>query len=652
MTSHPLLYRALVGVLLALLLVGVAPAMVYAQDPLSVRIREATLQESGEVELVVSVTGPAVSDDVLGADAFTVTEQGEGVSGLAVDPLIETQAEPVSVALLLDVSGSTQGEPLDNAKQAAGTFVEGLAGEGVQVGLIAFGGSVVLDTGFSTDASTLNSAIAGLEASGETALYDAIVHASEALSQSEGQHNVVVFSDGGDTVSQASLQEAIAAAQSVEAPVTSVALQTPELDPQALDDLAAETGGRTVPVGDAAQLGSAFGQVARDIASQYVLTYTGSASDPDELDIAVAVAVEDASVTDTVTVINPRAAPPLPVELEEFVPQPVIGVFAGQRGLYVGIGTAFLATLLLLSVMLWRTGRGRAAKVLQKGVHFYSPGEDRKPEDLSLSLGDMSRRAANLLEGLPKPAGFEERTQERLDRAAWPMRASEFLLLVVGAAIGGAVLGYALSGNILLALLLSVVGGGVPNVVLSRRIETRQSDFGEQLPDTLQLLAGSLQAGYAMLQAIDTVAKEAPEPTSSEFRRVVTEARLGMPLEDALDGMAERVGSEDFQWVVMAINIQRQVGGNLAELLHTVAETLRERFQVRRHIKTLSAEGRLSAAVLIALPFLMAAYLLVVNPDYLAPLITSTVGLAMIVFGLVFMAIGVVWIRKIIDIEV
>lgn len=154
------------------------------------------------------------------------------------------------------------------------------------------------------------------------------------------------------------------------------------------------------------------------------------------------------------------------------------------------------------------------------------------------------------------------------------------------------------------------------------------------------------------MQAVDTVVKEAPEPTASEFSRVLTESRLGLPLEDSLEAMADRVGSEDFQWVVVAINIQRRVGGNLAELLDTVADTLRERAMVRRQIKTLSAEGRLSAIILVAMPFVIALYLFTVNRGYLSLLFERTVGQIMMIGAAVLMGIGIAWMRKLIDIDV
>jgi tight adherence protein B len=174
----------------------------------------------------------------------------------------------------------------------------------------------------------------------------------------------------------------------------------------------------------------------------------------------------------------------------------------------------------------------------------------------------------------------------------------------------------------------------------------------EQLPDTLQLLAGTLRSGYAILQAIDTIVKETEAPMSTEFQRVLTEARLGLPLGDSLEAMAERVDSDDFRWVVVAMNIQRQTGGNLAELLETVSETLRGRAQTRRQIQVLSAEGKLSAIILVALPFLLLFYMLLTNPVYLAPLVTTFAGAVMSVGAVVLIVIGVFWMSRMIKIDV
>jgi tight adherence protein B len=172
------------------------------------------------------------------------------------------------------------------------------------------------------------------------------------------------------------------------------------------------------------------------------------------------------------------------------------------------------------------------------------------------------------------------------------------------------------------------------------------------MPDTLQLVAGSLSAGYSLPQAIDAVVREGAQPIAGEFSRAIIESRLGVPVEDALENIALRMDNEDFRWVVMAIRIQREVGGNLAEVLSTVAQTMRERERVRRQVRVLSAEGRLSAWVLGGLPPLFLGYLLLVRPNYVKPLFTDKIGIAMLsVVGIVFIG-GVFWLRKVVQVEV
>ena len=176
--------------------------------------------------------------------------------------------------------------------------------------------------------------------------------------------------------------------------------------------------------------------------------------------------------------------------------------------------------------------------------------------------------------------------------------------------------------------------------------------FERQLPDTLTLLSTSLRAGYSLLQAVEAVAAEAPQPTAREFGRAIAEARLGRPVVDTMGAIAERMRSEDFTWAVMAIEIQREVGGNLAEVLQTVADTMRQRNRLKGEIRALTAEGRLSAIVLALLPIVLFAFLFSTNRGYLEPLFTETAGLIAIAVGLALMGAGVYWLKKIVDIEV
>jgi tight adherence protein B len=165
-------------------------------------------------------------------------------------------------------------------------------------------------------------------------------------------------------------------------------------------------------------------------------------------------------------------------------------------------------------------------------------------------------------------------------------------------------------------------------------------------------MAGGLSAGLSLSQAIDTVVREGQEPMAGELRRALAEHRLGVGIEDALDGIAERMGSEDFRWVVMAVRIQREVGGNLSEILTTVADTLREREYLRRQVRTLSAEGRLSAWILGLLPVVMFCYLLVGNPTFVRPLYTQALGLAFLGGAMFLLALGVFVMSRFVKVEV
>jgi tight adherence protein B len=270
----------------------------------------------------------------------------------------------------------------------------------------------------------------------------------------------------------------------------------------------------------------------------------------------------------------------------------------------------------------------------------------------SMTARSVGEGAAALISRVPRPKGYDERQQARIDRAGWNLRATEFTSLRVAAVVAGVVVGWGLLVSIPVAVIAAVTAWILPNLILTQRIAAREAKFLSQLPDTLQLMAGALRAGYGILQAIDTVVQETSDPMSTEFQRVLTEARLGLPLEDSLQAMAERIDSDDFRWVAVAINIQRRVGGNLADLLETVSNTLREREMVRRQIQVLSAEGRLSAVILTLLPLFLGLYMFVVSRDYIGVMFERTIGWIMLGGAAALMVVGVFWMRKLVDIDV
>lgn len=246
----------------------------------------------------------------------------------------------------------------------------------------------------------------------------------------------------------------------------------------------------------------------------------------------------------------------------------------------------------------------------------------------------------------------ESRVSRKLDAAASQLKPGEWVAIHAGIIVASAALAALLStGNLLAVLTACALAAVLPWVYLGRRAQARRDAFHSHLADTLQLIAGGLQAGLSLQQSLDTVVKEAPDVVAAEFRRVLVETRLAVPLEDALDDVATRMRSQDFTWVVMAIRIQREVGGNLAELLTTVAATLREREYLRRHVSALSAEGRLSGVILAALPPVFVLYLLLAQPDYVTPMFSDPRGWVLIGAASLMLGLGAFWMSRLVKVE-
>ena len=261
------------------------------------------------------------------------------------------------------------------------------------------------------------------------------------------------------------------------------------------------------------------------------------------------------------------------------------------------------------------------------------------------ALAGASAAAGAAVERVLARRGLAARGTAALERAGVATALPDVVLLVgLGTVVLGA-LGLLL-GGVLLALLFAALVPLGTKVLLGLRRGRRQAAFADQLDDSLQLMASSLRAGHSLLRAVDSVSQEAATPTAEEFARIVNETRVGRDLGDALDEVAERMASDDFRWVAQAIGIHREVGGNLAEVLDTVGHTIRERNAIRRQVKALSAEGKLSAVVLMALPFGIVAFLLVTNPAYLAGFTEGLAGYVMIALVVVLLTVGGLWLKK------
>jgi tight adherence protein B len=330
-----------------------------------------------------------------------------------------------------------------------------------------------------------------------------------------------------------------------------------------------------------------------------------------------------------------------------------ITFWGSPAALTLSIGLAGAAAF-LLGVMLFGTAsRRRQQRII--GERMAAVGNRGRKSHLpvdSTAGGWIPARVTNFGRRFAESRGFSERLDAELEAADVSLRSGEFVIVTVAAAFAGMIVGFAILKSPWLALGVGAVSGLGPTGMLKLALGRRAEKLREQLPDVLTIMASSLRAGHSFLQALDTTAKEIAQPAATEFQRVVAEIRLGRSAEDSLGALAERVGSADFKWAVLAVNIQREVGGNLAEILDNVSDTLRERATMRRQVRVLTSEGRLSAWVLALMPFAIALYMFATNREYIMLLFTTKVGYVMLGGAGFLLVAGILWMRKIVDIDV
>jgi tight adherence protein B len=319
-------------------------------------------------------------------------------------------------------------------------------------------------------------------------------------------------------------------------------------------------------------------------------------------------------------------------------------VFALVGGLVAGIG---VATAVLLQL-----GTARAPAV-ETAAHR-RPGPDQRTRRLDEALGRSAvlRRAVEVTADLAARRGALGRVERQLRAADVPVRPAELILGHLGAVVAVPPVVWVLTRSIPLAagsLLLAVVGGPL---VLRFLVARRLKRFERQLPDALTTLSGSLRAGRSIGQAMEALSREAGDPMGRELRKVVAEVRLGRALHETLSDSAERVGSDDFRWAVLAMQIQAEVGGNLAELLDQVAATMRERSRMRGEVKALTAEGRASAMMLVVMVPALGGVMAVMNWEYMEPLFSTPTGRIMLGVCTVMIAGGYAWMNSMVKIDV
>jgi Flp pilus assembly protein TadB len=620
--------------------VVVATAPAAAADT-SGRVVDVSTDTSGHVSLTLSAPGlPSGA----GLDPATVKVRIDGHPVPATASTASSrQATARSTAMLVvDTSGSMKGAGISAARQAAAQFLAAAPAD-VKIGLETFSTRPIVLVAPTTDRDRVVRALPGLQAQGETALFDALATAASSLSRSE-QRRLVVISDGGDTVSHLGLSSVLKTLNKVHVAVEVVALHTAESDNAVLRRITSATGGRFVLANDGAALAAALQSSAR----AYAVAVNVRAAVPSGLwgakrNITVAIDSSAGLVTGT----SALTIGPAVIHLNTRRP---VSQAASTRLLWVGLlGIAAALVLCVVALFGGDAANKRRARRLVDSYTLTPEATSKRKADLS----SLSRTALGVADRIAKTKGLHAKLTMRLLRAGVSFTPSEWLLLLVGIAFATALFFVVLGMQPAVAVLAGVVVGPLlGHLFLGVRASRRRAAFIAALPDTLQLIAGSLSAGYSLAQSMDGVVSEGSQPIAGELGRALAESRLGVPIERTLEGVANRMDSEDFRWVVLAIQIQHQVGGSLAEVLLTVAHTMRERVQLHRHVRALSAEGRLSAYILVGLPIFFTVYLAVARPTYLRPLYTTSMGLAMIVTAVVLLGIGSLVMKKMVKVEV
>ena len=615
----------------------------------------------GELQVLFSAAGLGTGQSIDPA-SVQLTLDGRplhvGVRAIGATP----PPQVVRTAMLVvDISGSMQAGGLTGAKQAADVFLHAVPTD-VQVGLVTVSTAATVVAKPTTDRAALEADVGALTANGNTALYDGVLLALRALGTTAASRTIVLLTDGHDEGSATTLgQVAQAVQRSAGVVVDAVSFGTASAQVAPLQQLTSVSGGRILATDQAGDFAPAFLRAARDIATQVLVTASVPASLAGRsVNVQVRARVGNSTLSDSAFVSLVAAGSPASPPVSAFGPRPAAvhsGSFSSSGDLAIGLVAIFVGLLGVLGVLAWNSSIVDAPETrVRRRLSFYTlTGRGIRQPRVTTALGDSSvaRSAVRLAGRFVVSRDVEARLGRRLEAAGVPLKPAEWIVVQVGSAVGLGVLLLLLGGGSAVAAVLGVVigvGGTVGYLVLKE--SRRSSAFLGQLPDTLQLLAGSLSVGHSLPQAMDAVVREEMQPMSVEFNRALVETRLGMPVEDALEGISARMSSRDLAWVVMAIRIQREVGGNLAEILTTVASTIRERERLHRQVKGLSAEGRLSAWIIGALTPLFMIYLVLVQPDYIRPLFADPLGIALLVIMLLALGIGIFWLSRIVKVEV
>lgn len=512
------------------------------------------------------------------------------------------------------------------------------------------GGSAAVASKPRTNPAAVSKAIKDVTATGGAALWDGVALAITTFKDSPRyQHHLVIVAGSADAGSAATLPDVAAGLQELGVTVHVITLAGSGADTGSLSELTSRQGG-TLQTATPDGLGDAYGALVTRVNHTVQLTVDGKGSGEARNALALEIGDDSTSASfrpgsvtvgtqNLVAIIDPTG----------FFDALFANSFVKYLIIILGMGSAGLAFYAVISLMFNRRSE------LADHLRHYDDTVDVEVETdeihQSLATSDLLKRAVEMTGNLAQQRGMLVTVEKMLERADLPLRPAEAIFFYIAVVIAAVLLSLVVVGNIFFSAAAILLAFVLPGFAVDFMAKRRKKKFVRVLPDMLQLMSGTLRAGYSIGQAIEAVSQEVSEPMGKELRRVVTEARLGRPMEEALEAVGERMDSEDFAWAVMAIRIQREVGGNLAELLMTVADTMTQRERLRRDVSSLTAEGRISALVLGCLPPGLGLVMMAMNPEYIARLFEGE-GLFLLGGAGVAMLIGFVWMKKCITIEI
>lgn len=572
----------------------------------------------------------------LAASDLRVTEDGAAVTNVSVQSA--AAADGIGTVLLIDSSNSMRGS-IDGAMAAARAFTERNPGQPLSV--VFFNAKPTVALPLTTERDQVRAALAKAPKLAEgTHIYDALAAAvAQVRGSALGAARVVLLSDGDDVGSATSLDSALQQLDAQNIRVYTVGIESSAFTSGDLERIADETGGDYAAATSSGDLTEIYEELGFRLGNEYLVRYRSAARPDENVDVSIAVDGVPEPVAFSYTSPNTGTAAPYKPEfrdelLQSWVLLPLVVLLV--------LGLVFLAIRFFWNLRTNKALVARLGEFVTLGSEERAT-ERRKEVDLLLAAAagqKQRKRRFRWIEGFEEDVDVGQLNHD-------PRR------MLIFAVLTGLVLG-AILGVLLSPLWFFVAAIGVPvalNMYVRNKARRKRNDFAEQLPENLDVLASALRAGHSLASAMSVVADEAPEPSGREFTRVVTDEQLGIPLDEALEVTAKRMQSSDMDQVAVLALVQREAGGNTAEVLDQVIANIRARMDLRRMVTVLTAQGKFSSWIVAAVPIGLFLFILLVNPSQLDPLFERTIGQIAAISALVMVVAGFFIIRKIVTIE-